>query len=160
MGFADMRDAAAAECAAIDTPAARALGRVLGNVAVVDVLRQFYKENRLLKPFWQRRIGCIVALTRAPDAGVPPDAESAELVRLLQHVVGQVAGLEHAADLQVRGWARASAALHGDDEALSVCAATFCRAIDERAARDAVRLALSGTLAECSRLGYFVVPFE
>ena len=158
MGFTELRATAAAQCAAIDTPAARALGRVLDAVAIVDVLRQFYKENRLLKPFWQKRIARIVALTREADAAVPPDAESAELVRLLQHVVVQVRALEHAADLQVRGWARASAAL--DLEALAVCAATFCRAVDERAARDAVRLALSGTLAECSRLGYAVVPFE
>lgn len=155
-----MRDEAAAQCATIGTPAARALGRVLADVAVVDVLRQFYKENVALKPFWRKRIARLVDVTRGADAAEPPDAESAELVRLLRHVVGQVRVHEHAADLQVRGWARACAPLDDDEEALAVCGAAFCRAIEDRAARGAVRLALSGTLAECSRVGCAVVPFE
>ena len=101
----------------------------------------------------------IVELTRTQDTA-PRDAESAELVRLLLHVIRQVCAHVHASDLEVRTWARACAALHADENATAVCSATLCRAVDVPAARDALRLSLSGTLRECSRRGFAVVPFE
>ena len=159
MGFTAIRDDAVRQCAAIDTPDARALVRVLSNVAVVDILRRFYKDHPALKLFWRARITRIVAIAR-DGASPPADRDSDELVMLLLHVVAQVRVHVHAADLQVRAWARACDTLHEDADALAICSATFCRAIDEPAARAAVRLSLSGTLVECLRCKCPVLPFE
>ena len=51
-------------CANVNTPSARAMERVFQNVAMVDVMRTFYKDHRMLQ--WVLEVACGAAVG---DAG-------------------------------------------------------------------------------------------
>jgi hypothetical protein len=161
MGFRTIRTTVLTRCTSIATPASDALCRVLSNVAVVDVLRGFYKANPMLKVFWHDFIERILLMLDEPDEAYRGNIEEHELVRLILHVVDQVRAHTHSTNLEVRSWARASEALHEDQEALRVCATTFCRAtVEDARMHSALRLSLTGTLSTCLSTGHVVLPFE
>lgn len=55
MGFTALHRTVMAGCANVNTPGARAMERVFQNVAMVDVMRTFYKDHRMLQWFLKHR---------------------------------------------------------------------------------------------------------
>ena len=88
-----------------------------------------------------------------------PSVSDDETTRVLLHLVAQTRQHEHAADLEVKRWARMAVALHSDPESLAECARVFARVLDDPTVQAAACATMHWTLAECGRRGCPVLPY-
>lgn len=154
MGFQTLHAELVAKCASVDTPRSRAMARVLAMPALMAATRACYGAAPApLRPLVRTRVRALIE-GLAEEAAVPQ--EEGELGRVMVHFSAQLRTQEHAADVDVRRWARIGTALHEDAEARALLA-SFADGSEERV-RHLVRASLDWTVSECLRRGYPIVP--
>ena len=135
---------------------------LLDNVAVLQALRNTYKAHPAIKVFWRTAADRAVAHVRAwapPAEAGPPPGSAPEIERLLVHVAAQLATQTSSADLDVRRYATACAAL-GDDRSRRMAGSLLAAVVaDNELAAGAVAASLHWTLRYCASRGAIVVPF-
>lgn len=153
MSFNAMIERVRAQCRRIGGEQAQAMIVILSNVAVLDLLRRYYKGDPSMKLFWRK---CADRLAGALETSTSL-AKGDDLATAILNTVQKLRTLKTSADAQVRQWATIAAAIDAcDEEAIGCLAPCLCSAMGPEGVVT-IRVALSWTIAECARRGEVIV---
>ena len=149
MSFNAMIERVRAQCRRIGGAQADAMVVILSNVAVLDLLRRYYKGDPSMKLFWRKSADRLAGALEMSSRS----AEGNDLATAILNTVRALRALKTSADTQVRQWATIAAAIDAcDEEAIGCLAPYLCSAMGPEGVVT-VRVALSWTIAECARRG-------
>ena len=141
MGF----DTLYREVSAVPT-APEALRRLLQMPALISALRTNYEQAGMYKPVLKARIRAIIK--RLQHDGALSNGEESQIHALAVELGNRLGLYEHAADVEVKRWARIGAELRADPDALVL----LCSLCDAKLV-PFVQSVLSWIVSECNRRG-------
>lgn len=159
MGFEELRNQMCERCGKIPTKEAASFLRVLQNDAAVDCMRNTYKAYSFLKPFWKRKMDCLLKVLEEPDGAEGMSTNNKDLRDLFQHVITYVRHHAHSSDLEVRRWSTICTALYEDAECMQGVMNVLEKVVDDPAVKSALMASLNYTITECNHRGCLTKPF-